>query len=230
MRAAFRAPSQLMLHPGGIWDGAEPFADFAAWCAQRPGQACNLWVSSVLLQELTCEPDLPLADDAAALEWARGVLQHYHGEQALAWPLASWESGGRRGVSALRGLNLPSIQSVAAAAGVSVRSIRPWWSCVLRLALRRDAPLRRGAARLLVVEAQVVLVVTLQNGGVEGLMLRRLDGAEPAELLRSLSDLPACRTVAVGYGLAPGELPGIECLSPLDGARPPPQWLGKPGA
>jgi hypothetical protein len=178
------------------------------------------------MHELACEPDLPVADDPAALEWARGVLQHYHGARAMAWPLASWTDRGRRGVSALHGLDLASIQSTAQSAGVVLRGVRPWWSCVLGQALRRDATLRQGALRFLVVEAQVVLVISLVSGAVDGLVLRRLDAAHPSELQRSLSDGPACRTVAVGYGLDACALQGIECLSPLDALHPSPEWLG----
>ncbi|MBC7940296.1 MAG: hypothetical protein H7Z19_11120, partial [Chitinophagaceae bacterium] len=72
----------LLLAETGLWDGATLHADFAAWCSARGGQRCTLWLSSACLFELVCEPDLPLADDAAALAWARGVLQHYHGEAA----------------------------------------------------------------------------------------------------------------------------------------------------
>jgi hypothetical protein len=212
----------LLLAEAGVWDGERHWPGFDAWCAAHAGQACRLWLSSAWLHELVCADDLPLRDDAAALEWARGVLQHYHGDAALAWPLAAWRQGRRRGVTALHGQSLDALRSTASASKVKLRAVMPWWSCVLRRALRVRPSLRRGAARLLVVEGQRLAVMDLKGGSIMQLQVRQLDGALGAALQ------PWCEegrsAMAAGYGLVGAAPAGIVTLDGLNGMAPQAGW------
>ncbi|MFA6262766.1 MAG: hypothetical protein WC760_15005 [Bacteroidia bacterium] len=218
-------PVSLLLGDNGLWDGHRHWPSFNAWCEANPRRACRLWLASTLLRELVCDEALPLADDAAVLAWARPLLQHYHGEAALAWPLAAWQQGRRRGVSALQGVSLAVLRNAADDAGVRLLGVAPWWSLVLRRALKRHAALRRGSARLLIVEGPCVAVIGLEVGSIKQLELRRLQAAEPDALSQWLQDSAGPPPLAVGYGLAAGPVIGIDFAETLTGAAPSPRWL-----
>jgi hypothetical protein len=219
----------LLLREQDLWDGSRAWPGFDSWCAAHAGMACTLWLSTPLLHELVCEPDLPLASDTAALAWAQALLQHYHGDAALAWPLAAWQQGRRRGVSVLHGASLDSLRATAARHQVRLLAARPWWAQVLRLALQRHRALRHQQARLLVLEGTRLAVLELQRGQLAGLSLRRLEAATPQALLQWCAEGAAAQDTpswAIGYGLQAGPLPGLQVPQALDAVAPPPQWLG----
>lgn len=243
------APSHaLWLGPGGLWDhGAMPgwrpwagaattptaprhHAGFDAWCRTMPGDGCTLILSGWLLHELLLDPTLPLADDTARLGYARRLLQHYHGDAAAHWPLAAWQAGGQRGVSALHALTLQDLQAGARQAGVALRGVRPWWSLALALAQQQQPALAAAErARLLVVDGRLVTCVDLARGRLDGLQQRRLDRADASSLLALQADLPGVdRCAAIGHGLAaPAEGGGgIQWLGHLHGAAPAALWHG----
>lgn len=232
----------LWLGPQGLWDyGARPgwrrpaaepaapvrHASFDAWCQVHPGAACELVVSSWLLHELLLDRALPLADDPARLAYARGLLQHYHGDEAADWPLAAWQVAGRHGVSALHGLRLTALQRSACQAGVVLRAVRPWWSVALAIVRQRLRSLDAAAAgHLLVVDGGLVTQIELVGGSLDRLENRRL-GAADGPALRALADLASGRPCQVlGHGLlAPVVLPqGMQALGPLDGPAPAALW------
>jgi hypothetical protein len=105
---------------------------------------------------------------------------------------------------------------------VKLRAVMPWWSCVLRRALRVRPSLRRGAARLLVVEGQRLAVMDLKGGSIMQLQVRQLDGALGAALQ------PWCEegssTLAAGYGLVGAAPAGIVTLDGLNGMAPQAGW------
>ncbi len=212
-------------------------ASFDAWCQAHPGARCELVVSSWLLHELLLDPALPLADDPARLVYARGLLQHYHGDDAVEWPLAAWQLAGRHGVSALHGVRLTALQHSARQAGVALRAVRPWWSEALALARPavRSTALRAGSAgsagpapawRLLVVDGSLVTQIDLVDGRLDGLQNRRLDAAVGPALQALVDDAPALACHAVGHGLAAPVVlpPGLVALAPLDGPAPAALW------
>lgn len=245
------APSHaLWLGPGGLWDhGAMPgwrpwgsavagaaaphhHNSFDAWCQAMPGHGCTLILSGWLLHELLLDPSLPLADDTARLGYARRLLQHYHGDAAAHWPLAAWQAGGQRGVSALHALTLQTLQAAARQAGVALRSVRPWWSLALALAQQQQPALASAErARLLVVDGLLVTCVDLARGRLVDLQQRRLEHADAAGLQALQADLPAVeRCAAIGHGLdAPWPADagsGIQVLGSLHGAAPVALWHG----
>ncbi len=200
----------LLLHGGGLSDGERCWPGFAAWCEAHAGSRCRVWLASALLHELVCDPTLPLADDAAVLAWARPLLQHYHGDPALAWPLAAWAQGRRRGVSVLHGVPLGGLLAAAAASRVRLLSLRPWWSLCLAQALQRHPALRGPQALLLLVEGPRLAVLGLAQGQLARLELRRLsgngadalapwlDGANGPTLVLTLDMSGAVRPAAAG--------------------------------
>jgi hypothetical protein len=105
---------------------------------------------------------------------------------------------------------------------VKLRAVMPWWSCVLRRALRVRSSLRRGAGRLLVVEGRRLAVLDLQGGSITQLQVRQLDGADGAALQ------PWCEagnsTMAAGYGLVGAAPAGVVTLDGLSGAAPQAGW------
>ena len=210
-----------------------PHASFDAWCQAHPGAACELAVSSWLVHELLLDAALPLADDPARLVYARGLLQHYHGDEAAEWPLAAWQVAGRHGVSALHGLRLPALQHSARQAGVALRAVRPWWSLALALARPLVMPTALAASaspaalwRLLVVDGSLVTQIDLVHGTLDRLQNRCLGAAEGPALQALVDDAPALACHALGHGLvAPVVLPqGLVALAPLDGPAPAALW------
>lgn len=219
--------TSLLLRREGPWDGRQSWSSFEHWCQAHPKRRCTLWLSSHLLHELVCDADLPLRDDHAVLAWAQPQLQHYHGEAAAAWPLAAWQQGRQRGVSVLHGVSLQAVQATAAQHGVRLVAVRPWWSLVLPLALRRHQALRGAQARLLVVEGDGVAALALRRGQVSGLALRRLDAATAPALAEWLAEQPGAvgSAVAIGYGLGAGPVAGLQAAEGLAAAAPASRWL-----
>lgn len=247
------APSHaLWLGPMGLWDhgpmpGWRPWdhgedssaaprfhASFDAWCQAMPGRGCQLILSAWLLHELLLDAQLPLADDTARLAYARGLLQHYHGDAAAQWPLAAWQAGGRHGVSALHALTLPALHASARPAGVSLRRARPWWSMAMATAWQQAPTLARAASgRLLVVDGALVTQIELARGRVQQLLQRRLADARPASLRAWHATLPAvAHSVAIGHGLdAPWDAidgDSLAAIGTLQGPAPAALWM--PGA
>lgn len=221
VRARWRS-HDLLLREGeaaGLWDGTQAWPDFAAWCQAHRGRRCRLWLSQALLHELVCDAALPLRDDAAVLAWARPLLQHYHGDAALAWPLAAWQQGRRRGVSVLHGASLDGLRSTAQAAGVQLQAVRPWWSLLLQRAVQGHRTLRGAHAQLLVLEGDRIAALRLERGALAALELRRLD-TTAAEMLAPWLGAGAPPTLALGYGSRLG-WPGPGRLDAHDGA----EWL-----
>ena len=249
-RTRLTTPHGLWLGDGGVWDigplpGWHPFgahpaqrwapvhhASFEAWCQAHAGRACNLVLSGWLVHELLLDRDLPLADDPARLAYARGVLRHYHGEPAQQWPLAAWQAAGRRGISALHAVSLHTLQAQARQAGVGLRSVRPWWSVALALALQQWPPLASAeAARLLVVDGRLVTQIDLTRGALVGLRQRRLAVATLEALYALADDASGTVCCALGHGLllpAAGgaTLPGlgITVLGSLHSETPAAWW------
>ena len=180
------------------------------------------------------ETGLPLADDAALLRYARGVLQHYHGDAAAGWPLAAWQAAGARGVSALHAVALDSLQASLRSAGVALRSLRPAWCQALAVAARQQPALLQGHnTRLLVVEGARLTQLDLAQGRLVGLQHRRLAQASLAALTDWVADHPVPLCLAVGHGLAapltavdrPAGLPsGLTVLGRLDSPVPGLGW------
>ena len=244
----------LWWHPDGLWDhgpqglprrqadtAAQPqhHASLADWAAGRRGQAARLWLSSAGLHDLLIEAGLPLADDAALLRYARTVLQHYHGDAAAGWPLAAWQAAGARGVTALHGTALDSLQSCLRGAGVALRSVRPAWCQALAVAARRQpALLRDDSTRLLVVEGARLTQLDLAQGRLVGLQHRRLAEASLAGLIDWVASHPVPLCIALGYGLdaplpasdGPASLPpGLTLLGMLSSPVPCVGWWSATG-
>ena len=239
----------LWWHPDGLWDHGpqglpwrpadaiappQHHASLAAWAEGRRGQAARLWLSGSCLHELLIDTGLPLADDAALLRYARGVLQHYHGDAAAGWPLAAWQAAGARGVTALHSVALDSLQATLRGAGVALRSVRPAWCQALAVAARRQPALLQGAStRLLVVEGLHFTQLDLAQGRLVGLQHRRLVQASEAALADWVAEHPVPLCLALGHGLATptigaddraGLAPGLTALGRLSSPVPGLGW------
>lgn len=210
------------------WDG------LADWCAAHPGARARLWLSAWWVVDVLVDGALPLHDDAALLAYVRPLLQHYHGDQAAPWPLAAWQAGAARGVSALHGLPLAELQATAARHGVHLQAVQPWWARALKMALRQQPALaREAAAQLAVVEGRLVTRLDLRRGALVGLQQRRLSQATPAALQAWLADEPVAVQRCLGYGLqheAAASYPALPVMheagaaASLDGPCPASAW------
>lgn len=209
--------------PGQGW-----FAGFDAWCRAHPGRSCNLILSAWLLHELVLDHQLPLADDTARLAYARNLLRHYHGEPAVHWPLAAWQAAGRHGVSAMHATTLGALQTSARQAGVSLRSVRPWWSLALAVALQQAPRLAHAdQGRLLVVDGTLVTQIDLARGQLTGLQQRQMAEPTHSALQASQHGQPDAYTCALGHGLLdepPANDEALRCLGPMQGRSPEALW------
>jgi hypothetical protein len=220
-------PRELLLAPGAVWDLDEDAAstDFAAWCLAHPATACRINVSSELVTELSVDPELPLEDDAAVLDWARVQLRsHAAMDGDAARDCAVWRAGDACGVSVLHGVRVPALQAMAAAAGVHIGVVRPWWSRVLWRVVGRVPALRRGPATLVVAEGARIAAVDLRDGRVERVQTTYLDAADAGALADWAQSRSADVTVATGFGLASGPAGTVEMLPGLHAERPGTAW------
>lgn len=195
--------SGLWHAPHGADAGATCWDSFDAWCAAHAGARARLWLSAWWVVDVLVDAALPLHHDAELLAHARALLQHYHGDAAAPWPLAAWQAGASRGVSALHGQNLDALRTSAARHGVVLQAVQPWWARALRLALDHEPTLaREPAAQLLLVEGRLVTRLDLRRGSLAGLQQRRLREATPAALQHWLAEEPVALQRCLGYGLA----------------------------
>jgi hypothetical protein len=213
-RAAGRS-QPLLLTAHGLWDlsgaGAR-HADFAAWCTSQAGQVCTVWIGADLLVDLLAGEEPALREPAARSAWARRVLQHYHGDDALAWALCPWRLQGAAGTGALRGVLLPELQAQAEAHGVVLRAVPALWPQLLGHALAAAGP-RQPVQTCWLVEAPlagdvdaapVLTQVSLVEGRIASLHRRRLQqplGAALRHLLEAAGQ-PGTHTL-VWWGAAP---------------------------
>ncbi|MDT7838951.1 hypothetical protein [Aquabacterium sp. OR-4] len=223
----------------GVWQAAEPgqavrWDGLEAWCAAHPGARARLWLSAWWVLDMLIDGALPLHDDAAVLAYVRPLLQHYHGDAAAPWPLAAWQAGAARGVSALHGQPLAELQATAARHGVQLQAVQPWWARAMRLALAQEPSLlREPAAQLVMVEGRLVTRLDLRRGSLVGLQQRRLPQATPGALQAWLANEPVAVQRCLGYGLdvqAGASHPALPLLggaagrATLSGDHPPPAW------
>ena len=209
----------LLLMSDGLWDLSHDgrqdgrHADFGAWCSAHPGQRAELWLGSACLSDLVCDPAAPLQGGARRADWARRVLQHYHGDAALSWPLLPWRHLSALGASALHGVALPMLHEQAQAQGVTLLAVRPLWPVLLdRLLALRPELRRAGTAQAWIVEAgadQALLAcVVLSHGQVRAVERRRLPTPWPAAVEARVDEDAGLRGVplsALLLGPAPAE-------------------------
>jgi hypothetical protein len=203
-------------------------ANFDAWCQAHAGRSCNLVLSAWLLHELVLDHQLPLGDDTARLAYARNLLRHYHGEPAAHWPLAAWQAAGRHGVSALHATTLGALQTSARRASVLLRSVRPWWSLALAVALQQAPRLARAdQGRLLVVDGTLVTQIDLARGQLTQLLQRLLPEPTQAALRATLQGQAEAFTCALGHGMRdepPANDDHLLCLGSMQGRSPAALW------
>jgi hypothetical protein len=213
-RAAGRS-QPLLLTAQGLWDLAdlgEPQPDLAAWGLSRAGQACTVWLGADLLVDLLAVEEAALRDAAARSEWARRVLQHYHGDDALRWPLWPWRLRGAAGASALQGVSLPALQAQAEGQGVKLRTVSALWPQLLVHALA-VAPRKQPRQTCWLVEAPltprtgaapVLTQVVLTEGRITGLQRRRLQQPVGSSLRQLLEEAgPGGTHTLLWWGAAP---------------------------
>jgi hypothetical protein len=178
---------RLLLAADGLRDAqGKTWPDFAAWCVAHAGARVALLAGPQHMHSLLVPEDLPLADDAALLGYARLQFTHYFGPAAQQWPLATWP----RGACALTG-NLPGLQAAAAAHRVRIVSLRPSWAL---------APAEEGDTAVIDGDMLTSLhrrdgrLVELQQRHVDDALLQQLQGervVHAADLLASPGGLAA---------------------------------------
>jgi hypothetical protein len=159
---------RLLLTPHGVADTqGQAWPDFTAWCIAHTGTRVELLVGAERAHCLLVPADLPLADEAALLAYARLQFTHYFGPTAQHWPLAAWE----RGVCALADGDLAGLQTTAAAHRVRIASLRPSWT----LAAVQDGDTA-------VIDGDVLTLLRRQDGHLVELQQRHVDDALLGEL------------------------------------------------
>lgn len=230
---AWRPGACVVLTDTGLWN---PLAqhrdtDFAAWCQAHPGQVVDLWIAGPLVHHLVCRHDIPLADAAAVMGYARQLFAHYHGATAQRWPIAPWRSSAVRGATALHGADADALRAAGERHGVRIRSLRPLWAAALQWAARNNSALAtRPTARLAIAEGALVTWLRLQRGRCVDVVTSRLASPSAVDLADAVAaaDVDDLSPVfAMGYGLS-GGLPATEActwLGSLNASGPPASWF-----
>lgn len=119
-----RTERLLLTADGAVVDGpGQAWPDFAAWCVAHAGARVELLAGPERMHSLLVPQDLPLADEAALIGYARLQFTHYFGPTAQQWPLTAWER-----VACTLTDDLASLQTTAAAQRVRITSLRPSWT------------------------------------------------------------------------------------------------------
>lgn len=167
---------RLLLTADGVIDAqGETWPDFAAWCAAHAGARVALLAGPDRMHSLLVPDDLPLADDAALLGYARLQFTHYFGPAAQQWPLAAWASG----ACALADGDLTTLQATATAHRVRLMSLRPSWA--LAPADDGDTVLLEGGL-LTWLRRRDGRLVDLQQRHADDELLQELQGARLVHL------------------------------------------------
>lgn len=194
------ARERLLLTADGLRDAqGQAWPDFAAWCAAHAGARVALLAGPDRMHSLLVPEDLPLADDAALLGYARLQFTHYFGPAAKAWPLAAWP----RGACALAEGDPVELQATAAAHRVRLVSLRPSWTL---------APAQDGETA--VIDGGMLTWLRRRDGHLVELQQRHVDD----ELLQELG---AARVVHARDLLAgPGGASGPDFIAQPSRMRP----------
>ncbi len=183
-----RTEKLLLTADGAVDAQGNTWPDFAAWCAAHPGTRVALLAGPDRVHSLRVPDDLPLADDAARLGYARLQFTHYFGPAAQTWPLAAWALG----VCALADGDLGALQATAAAHRVRLMSMRPSWAL---------APVDDGDTALL--EGDLLTWLRRRDGRLVELQQRHADD----ELLQQLQGARVLRADALLGGAGNDEAP-----------------------
>lgn len=222
--------------------GVAPLADAAA-APQAPREALaarasrgrvDLVLSVALQHQLVCPAELPLEGARAIAAYAEQQFIHYFGTDAEYWPLAVWQAGPVRGVSALHGA---ARQAWAALQSQPLKQrvgrVLPAWAVALSTACSQHPQWPKSPqAALAWVEGPVLCWLVLQEGRLTDLrQLRTRDLSDEAlwDLVDRLRQ-PGQIVLVLGYGRngAETETPLPEdLLVPLrlDTPRPHPESL-----
>ncbi|MEF8700891.1 MAG: hypothetical protein V5B32_12545 [Candidatus Accumulibacter sp. UW26] len=238
-RTRWAAPRRLFLRRNGVCDYGPAvasglpvhYASFDAWCAAQPGCAAEVLVAGDLLHDLIVDASLPLTGEGEIATYARQLFTHYHGAAAQRWGIAPWQSGATRGACALHGVEAAVLQAQAAAHGVYLRALRPWWSVALAQVARAE-PVWAAAphAALALVEGALVTWIEVDGGvcvAIRHLRLERADGDSLVEALAAVGAVERA-VIVIGYG---GEGSGVEatgvcCMGALEGVDVDARWVG----
>lgn len=238
-----RVAHPLFVCPGAVWSYGldQPHAPIRHdtlddWCAAHPQCNAYLVVSGHATHELVVKDDtLPLPDEAAVIAWAAQQFVGRHGTVAHDWPVAPWRAAGRRGATAVHGLDLRAAEETARLNSVRLRAVQSWWP-LAAAATHRQLPGVTAMSRwqLFIVEGMLLTRVISSMEAVVDVEQRWLEQPTlPAlrALLQSL--LPheaAAPALMLGYGIADAHaaaltgLP-VQVLGAIDGACPAYSWI-----
>jgi hypothetical protein len=163
-----RTERLLLTDDGAVDVNGQAWAGFAAWCEAHAGARVELLAGPEHMHSLLVPEDLPLADEASLLSYARLQFTHYFGPAAQHWPLAAWE----RGACALTA-DLAALQATAAMHRVRITSLRPSWTLA--------APAEGDTA---VIDGDMLTWLRRRDGQLVELQQRHTDD----ELLQELKD------------------------------------------
>ncbi|MBI3347305.1 MAG: PilN domain-containing protein [Burkholderiales bacterium] len=196
-----RTERLLLAADGAVIEAqGQAWPDFAAWCAAHAGARVELLAGPDRMHSLQVPDDLPLADEAALLGYARLQFTHYFGPAAQHWPLAPWD-GGACALTDADGL--ATLQASAAAQRVRITSLRPSWTLV--------APTDGDTA---VIDEGMLTWLRWRDGRLAELQQRHVDD----ELLH---ELQGARVIQAREALGhPGRQPGPDFIPQPSRMRP----------
>lgn len=141
------AAAHLHWDESGWWSLSPVGRDGVFWprmddaLAAHAGRRVWLSLGASVVHSLLLPPELPLAEEAQQLDYARLQFQHYFGSEAIHWPMTQASASGRVVACALHAAGASGWQGIAQAARtrqVSLLGVRPLWALALRYAAQQN--------------------------------------------------------------------------------------------
>lgn len=196
-----RARNQLRtaVTPAAIYIGADgetadaaqraqaAVAAFAQWCGEHAGSRCELGLSARLVHACAAPAEAGAMSSADLRDYAQRQFDFYFGAaEGDAYSVAvSTDARASIACGASQRL-VADLQATAAAHGVSLLRVAPWWARAVQAALVRiakEAPVEQPACAIAAIEGRIATLVLAQGERIQRLWAEPLQGEPDAAVL-----------------------------------------------
>lgn len=182
-------PAAVYVGAGADATGAEDRAQaavaaFSAWCAEHAGSRCELGLSARLVHACASPAEAGAMPAADLRDYAQRQFDFYFGAaEGDAYAVAvSTDARASLACGASQRL-VAGLQAAAAAHGVALLRVAPWWARGVQAALARiarEAPVDQAACVVAAVEDRIATLVLAQGERIQRLWAEPLRGEPDA--------------------------------------------------
>ncbi len=199
--ALLRARNQLRtsVTPAAVYIGADgemadaarraqaAVAAFARWCAEHAGSRCELGLSARLVHACAAPAEAGAMSPADLRDYAQRQFDFYFGAAEGDAYAVAVSTDARAGVACGASQRLVAdLQATAAAHGVSLLRVSPWWARAVQAALAevgKEAPVEQPACAIAAIEDRIATLVLAQGDRIQRLWAEPLSGEPDAAVL-----------------------------------------------